>query len=65
MREKNPRVSLPLNEAVHKPNNLQMAIAQTAIGLLKKYPHQIHVIGGGQGKSRIAAVIALLALEIC
>lgn len=41
-----------------------MAIAQTAIELLKKHPQQVHVIAGGQGKSRITAVMALLAFEV-
>ena len=46
-REKLQRIGLLLEEVAHKPNHLQMAIAQTAVALLNKYHHQVHVISGG------------------
>ena len=44
------------------PNNQQVSIALSAIKLLRKYSRQLHLIGGGKGKSRIAATIAYLAI---
>ena len=40
-----------------------MAIAQISVGLITRYKKQIHLVKGGQGKSRIAASIALLAAQ--
>ena len=65
LRERQESIRLPLKEMKNMPNNLQMAIAQTAVQLLRKHPHQVHVIAGGQGKSRVTAVMALLSLEVC
>ena len=52
-----------LEECANKPNNKQTAIAQSALELLQKYPQQVHIVKGGQGKSRIAAMIAFIAIE--
>ena len=40
-----------------------MAIAKISVELIAKYKRQIHLVKGGQGKSRIAATIALLAKQ--
>jgi hypothetical protein len=52
-----------LKECANAPNNKQTAIAQSAIEVLQKYPQQVLVVKGGQGKSRIAAMIAFIAVE--
>ena len=61
--EENTLISVPLKESQNCPNNLQMAIAQISAELINKYPQQIHVVKGGQGKSRIAATITFLVLQ--
>ena len=63
MRKENEVVDVLLKESFMAPNNLQFAIAQSSIALLDKYPQQIHIIAGGQGKSRVAATIAFLSLK--
>ena len=52
-----------MKECANAPNNKQTAIAQSAIEVLQKYPQQVLVVKGGQGKSRIAAMIAFIAVE--
>lgn len=63
MRAESNLIAVPLKEFANRPNNLQMAVAQSSLELLGKYPQQIHVIRGGQGKSRVAASLAFLALH--
>ena len=63
MRKESEVVDVALKESGMAPNNLQYAIAQSSIALLDKYPQQIHVIAGGQGKSRVAATMAFLAMQ--
>jgi hypothetical protein len=46
-----------------KPNNLQLALAQLAVGMLQKVKKQIWTIGAGQGKSRVASTISFLLLK--
>ena len=43
---------------------MQFAIAQICLQLTWSYHRQLHLVAGGQGKSRIAALIALLALLV-
>jgi hypothetical protein len=63
IRHVNDLISNLLKECANGPNNMQMAIAQCSLGLARTYPKQIQVVKGGQGKSRIAATIAFLALQ--
>ena len=63
LRKDSPEIKVHLKECANKPNNLQFAVAQAALELLQKYVQQVHIVKGGQGKSRIAAVTAFLALE--
>ena len=62
-RRRSKKISGIINNIKHKPNSLQLAIAQAAVGLMHKYPRQLYVVPGSKGKSRIATTIALLMLE--
>jgi hypothetical protein len=65
LRETNQNVLTAINKNLI-PNNLQIAIALTILGLTfenEDPTKQAHIIPGGQGKSRIAAMIALIALS--
>ena len=46
-----------------KVNSLQMACAQIIHHLTASFKHQLHIIPGGYGKSRVAGVSTLLALK--
>ena len=63
IRHVNGLISNLLKGCTNGPNNLQLAIAQCSLGLVKTYQKQIQVVKGGQDKSRIAAIIAFLALQ--
>ena len=55
--EKDDLLKQVFKESPFPPNNLQVAVAQTAAFGLGKYPRQIWQVGAGQGKSRISAAI--------
>ena len=62
LRVTNPQVAAALGELTQKPNEMQFAVALTALHLRAKHPRQMHIVQGGHGKSRCTAMTALLAL---
>ena len=62
LRVTNSQVAAALGELTQKPNEMQFAVALTALHLRDKHPRQMHIVKGGHGKSRCTAMTALLAL---
>lgn len=59
---KDEMFSILLHEVSNQPNSRQFALAQYCIGKLYKCQRQLWVVPSGQGKSRIAATAAAIAL---
>lgn len=57
-------LQLMLNEAENKPNSRQQAFAQFVVGKLYSTQRQLCVVPSGQGKSRITATAAAIALTL-
>ena len=64
LRQTVPKIGGILNHIKCPPNNLQFGIAQAAVSLLAQHHRQVFVLPCGAGKSRVAASIALLLLEL-
>jgi hypothetical protein len=52
-----------INDYAMNPNNFQKAVALISLSFINVHRKQAHVIPGGQGKSRVAAMIAFIALK--
>ena len=63
IRLNNGKVHAALTDMRRPPNEMQYAVALTALFLSAKHQRQMYVVKGGDGKSRIAATLTLLALK--
>jgi len=64
LRQTVPKIGGILNHIKCPPNNLQFGVALAAVNLLSQHNRQVFVLPCGSGKSRVAASIALLLLEL-
>jgi len=59
----NENVRATLTDMRRPPNEMQYAVALTALFLSAKHRRQMYVVKDGDGKSRIAATLTLLVLQ--
>ena len=56
-------LGLIMHEALHKPNSKQLGLSHYCLGNVRKCQRQLWNVPSGQGKSRIMAFVALIALK--